>query len=177
MIRLLCWCFRVRKKFPQSAEVPIDLPCRCFRAITNHNSSALTVLQSSHEPPQGALKSRLINPVGASEPPKARFTGSVSASELPRSPKEFPSHDVLALSMIQRHQHHDPLSLPMLPSSQEARNEAFGDLVDVLTSSMISHEGRKTTNHCIFQCLDASTSPKLDFWRGRSHDPRNISHL
>ncbi len=49
--------------------------------------------------------------------------------------------------------------------------EALGELVDVLTSSMTSPEGRKTTNHRILLYLEASTSPKFEFWRARSHDP------
>ena len=55
--------------------------------------------------------------------------------------------------------------------------EVLGELVDVLTSSMTSQEGRKNTNHCILQCLEASTSPKLEFWRARSHDPQDIPHF
>ena len=43
--------------------------------------------------------------------------------------------------------------------------EVLGVLVDVLASSMTSQEGRKTTNHCLVQCLEASTPPKLKLWR------------
>ena len=55
--------------------------------------------------------------------------------------------------------------------------EVLGELVDVLTSSMTSQGGRKTTKHSILQCLEASTAPKVEFWRPRSHDPRDCRHF